>query len=412
LSLLLVLAPAALGVKPSENAGRRGTYQSRTSRPDYNYYVYVPRSYSEDNPAGLHLFFHGQGSQKGAASFDLWARDFLEPFNLIGINMQYMDGDNAKDASGKVASAIEAIMQTTADYKIIRGRGVVSSFSGGGIPHAMLVSDYAKMNVKRGTWPFNHCAPYDSNYRHSVKGLATMTWFLALGQNEWNLAGAGLGKSQTSRAEELFTEAAVGGCPDVYLKITKGKGHSISDADVADSARGFRRSDLAFCGFFCEEDFVERELESVVRDANRLELGLAAGAVRRLLAGEKISPELRKKAEFIGRRIDQRAEAVLKLSKELAENDALLCTYYGRIFAQQLKGHPRASELTKLLESARKNQKDTSWALELFARRLKDFFSSDGKLNPEAEGILKKVRTQAGENSLLGKMAGEFLELR
>src|SRR5258706_2689622 len=94
--------PARPAPKPSENAGRKGTYQAKTSRGGYNYYVCVPAAYSDENPAGLHLFFHGQNSQSAAPKFGTWPRSFLDPHNLIGINMQYEDGDNARDTEGKV----------------------------------------------------------------------------------------------------------------------------------------------------------------------------------------------------------------------------------------------------------------------------------------------------------------------
>ena len=64
--------------KPSENKGKPGTYQAKTSHEGCNYYVYVPKSYSDDNPAGLHLYFHGQGGQGGASGFGQWATQFLE----------------------------------------------------------------------------------------------------------------------------------------------------------------------------------------------------------------------------------------------------------------------------------------------------------------------------------------------
>jgi len=408
---LLALAPRAPGANPSENKGRRGTYLCQTSNPTYKYYACVPGSYSHENPAGLHLFFHGQGVP-GGPGFGAWKKHFLEPFNLIGINMHYTDGDNAKDTTGKVAAAIEAIQQTIADYKVIRGRGVVCSFSGGGLPHAMLVSKYAKRGTKRGAWPFNHSAAYGSNYRESVRGLVRMSWFLGLGSKEWNLAGAGLGRSQTSRAEELFREAANGGCPDIYLKITKDKGHSISEADRADSAKAFRRSDLAFCAFLYERDFPETELKSIVERANHLELGRPASALKALLANQKLDPDLRKKAERIKEQLDERVDAVIELAKQLAQDDPLLCGYYGRIFTQQLRRHPRAEELKKIIAPAKKREKSAASALSLFAKHLKDFFTSSGTLEPQSVPALKRVQTRAGESSLLGKMAGEFLTLQ
>ncbi|HUV39607.1 MAG TPA: hypothetical protein VMY39_08320 [Planctomycetota bacterium] len=407
---LLVLATVARAAEPSENRGRRGTYLCKTSDPACNYYVCVPESYSDDNPAGLHLFFHGQGGQGGAASFGLWSKDFLEPFNLIGINMQYTDGDNTKDPEGKVAAAVEAIRQTLADYKVIRGRGVVCSFSGGGVPHAMLVSQYAKRGTKPGDWPFNHSASYGSNYRGDVKGLVPMSWFLGLGGKEWNLANAGLGRTQTARTGELFAEAALGRCPDIYLKITKDKGHSISEADRVDSAKGFHRSDLAFCGFLYESDYPERELAPVVKSANALDLGRAASAVATLLKNDKLDAVLRAKAERVRDRIAARVDAVVAVAAVLAPSDEVLAEWYGRQFARQMKGHPREGELNKVLATVKMNERTARGLLAPFANVSK-FFTSDGRRVPEAAAGLKKTRSKVGPDSLLGKMADEFLTL-
>ena len=145
---------APLPPKPSPNAGKKGTYQVKTSKAGYNYYVCVPPGYAEENPAGLHLFFHGQNGQGGAPNFGQWAKHFLDKYNLIGINMQFEDGDNAKDTEGKVKAAQEALAQTIADYRIVAGRGVVSSFSGGGLPHALFYDGQAK-NGRSATWPFS-----------------------------------------------------------------------------------------------------------------------------------------------------------------------------------------------------------------------------------------------------------------
>jgi hypothetical protein len=91
--------------EPSANKGKRDKYQCHTSREGYDYWVCVPSSYSDDNPAGIHIYFHGQGGQKSAPHFGQWAENFLDTYNLIGINMQYQDGDNAKDTVGKTAAA-------------------------------------------------------------------------------------------------------------------------------------------------------------------------------------------------------------------------------------------------------------------------------------------------------------------
>ena len=129
-------------VKPSANAGKLGEYNAPTSVGDYSYHVHVPQGYSEQNPAGIHLFFSGQGGCSDNKWFGQWAKFFLEPFNLIGINMKYPDGDNMKNLEGKVKAAQEAIAQVEADYRIVIGRGAIASFSGGGMPHGMGDMDY------------------------------------------------------------------------------------------------------------------------------------------------------------------------------------------------------------------------------------------------------------------------------
>src|SRR5687767_4694481 len=96
-------APVAARVlPPSENAGRIGVYHAQTSHAQYAYWVYAPKSYSAENPAGLHLFFHGNGGQRSAKSnLGMWAPYFLEPGNLIGINMEFNDGSPHDDAENK-----------------------------------------------------------------------------------------------------------------------------------------------------------------------------------------------------------------------------------------------------------------------------------------------------------------------
>src|SRR5438552_3368116 len=100
------LTPATPGIaKPSANKGKIGQYQCHTSHPGYDYWVAVPSSYSDDNPAGLHVFFHGQSCPGTAEGLiPIWSKYESDPFNIIQVNMQYQDGDNEKDTEGKVAA--------------------------------------------------------------------------------------------------------------------------------------------------------------------------------------------------------------------------------------------------------------------------------------------------------------------
>lgn len=403
--------PAAAEEAPPSNKNRPGTYQVKTSHAGCNYYVCVPPSYSPDNPAGIHLFFHGQGGGGSAPNFGQWSKYFLEPYNLIGINMQYEDGDNAKDTGGKVEAAEEALRQVAADYKIVFGRGAAGCFSGGALPQQRLFEQY-KAHAAGGPapCPFNHASLYGSNYRGGLTRLPPMTWFIGLGSEEWNLAN--LGETQTDRAAELLAAALKGGCPDAYLKITKGKGHAVSDEDVRDSAAGFRRSDLLLAPFLCEADYPEAALAPIVKQANAQALGKAAAAVARAAAGAK-DAALKAKAEAIGKRIEARVDAILALARELADTDPVLCGYYGTLWARGLAAHPKAKDLKALLAEAEKrpNRKAALAAYGQFCTTFKHMFQSN-TLNPEAAAFLEDARAKAGEKSLLGKMAAEFLLLR
>ena len=52
-AVLLSAAPALAGPKPSENAGKTGSYKVSTANPTYFYWVHVPKTYNDDNPAGI-----------------------------------------------------------------------------------------------------------------------------------------------------------------------------------------------------------------------------------------------------------------------------------------------------------------------------------------------------------------------
>lgn len=391
--------------KPSANAGKAGTYMAKTSRPGCNYFVYVPKTYSADAPAGLHLFFHGQGGAGLARNIELWAPEFLEKFNLVGVNMYYEDGDNAKDTEGKVKAAREAVAQVLADYKIVAGRGAIGSFSGGGLPHAMYYDGEAKKG-RGAAWPFCHATLYSSNYRSkpAQQKSVPMSWTVAVGQAEWQLAG--LGADGVARVSELLADAAQGGCPDLYFKVIKGKEHVISPLEIAEASRVFRRSDLGHAPFVYAADFPSKDLRGAVEAANALQLGKAMGALEKAAAGDG--------AARLRAAIDARLKAVLALARELAETDPPLLQYYGELFARQLQGLPQAKELKDILQAAAK-AKGYARALgvpPLFQKSFRAFFGGNGLLAPGQAPLLERLKELAGESSAHGRMAADFLALQ
>lgn len=409
LALLAAGEPLPAAPAPSANAGRKGEYQADLKRfGNYKYWVHVPAAYADDNPAGIHLYFHGQNGQTGAQHFGQWAPHFLEPFNLIGINMQYLDGDNMKDTAGKVEAAQDAIAQTMADYKVVP-RGVVACFSGGGLPSGGL---YAKVGAGPPTaqWPFNQACLYGSNYRTGINNGFGMAWFIGLGGGEWTLAN--LGQTQTARFSDLLALEPKGGTPDTRLRIEKEKGHVISDADVAAAASQFRRSDLA-TGRFLHEPSWSGKARPIAALANSLQLGAAETALAKALKAATVDQDL----ERLKAKLDARVEAIFTLMPQLIAEDAVLASWYGGIFAAQLKGHPRAKELRDLLAAAGKDPaaRKQAQAREAFLKGWPGFLDGGGpQLQQPLKNapLLEQIAAAAGEKSLTGIMAREFLLLK
>ncbi len=312
-------------IAPSANKGRSGTYQVELGG-GYNYYVCVPASYSDSKPAGLHIFFHGQGGQGGAPNFDGWRGPFLEAYDLIGINMQYMDGDNGRDTQGKARAAHHALLQTMADYKIVVGRGVICSFSGGGMPHGTLANGYSRTRGR--DWPFCHSAIYSSNYWANAAQGCAMSWFVSVGTKEWGLATPTLGQVGTARTGDLYDALRHGGCSDIHFKITKDKGHTITAEEVAASATEFARSDLAFAPFLYLPDYGDKALSGPVRACAALALGPASAMLAKLKAKTGNPPELAAKIDALQSLVDARVARIQAVSTQLCADDPVLASYY------------------------------------------------------------------------------------
>jgi hypothetical protein len=398
---------------PSENQGKTGSYQCSTNDAKIKYWVYVPSSYSDKNPAGLSIFFHGQGSAGGASSFN--NRRYLEQFNLIGINMEYTDGDNLEDYGGKVKAAEQAVLQTMADYKVIHGRGAMASFSGGGIIHMLYFNQHAKGKVKRlaPQWSFCHNSLFGSNFWSPATGGVPMSWYIGLHENERNMGKPTLGASQTQRASELLEESIRGETFDVIFLYVKGEGHGIGARDVDVAMSQFRRTDLTRVPFIYLPDYPESQLANLAAALNSLEYGKAEMALKVIRGNAQMSPEIKAKADELQAKLTQRVEDVIALAKELADNDPILCQAYSKCLLAQFSGHPRAADLKAALTPGLK--KFSSGGL----KKIKDKFAKEapGMLNMDSgtvpfkhKGLLEQVVKSAGPSSQCGIMAQVFLD--
>lgn len=403
-------APAA-PVPPSANHGRLGNYQASTSIAAYNYYVCVPKSYDENHPAGLHLFFHGQNNQGAAKEWDRWQKPFLEPFDLIGINMEFTDGDNFRDQDNKVKATLEAIAQVNADYKIIAPRGAIVSFSGGGVIHAMLGDLHGR--TRSAQWPFCHSTSISSSYDRDPSLCVPMSWCVLIGTEEWSLFN--IGGNAVKRAAELYQASLKGGIPDIRFLATH-RGHTITESDLAASAACFAISDLAFGAFLYAPDYADKELRPIVEQANRQQPTAAGMTLGKLLAKPTLAPALRTRAEALQAMIDERQARIVTMLSTLPQSDPVLAAWYGPLLLAQLKGHAQEKELKGALMAAAKNPETqaTLTAHAELARQFSSLFGPGGN-NPgvvaDKRPLLSALAPHLPATSRDGIMVAELLAL-
>ena len=407
--------PEPWAVTPSANAGRTGAYKASTRYAGCDYQVCVPSTYSVDNPAGVHLFFHGQNGQQWSHDFGRWKKHLLEPFNLIGINMHYEDGDNAKDTETKVMAAQQAVAQICADYKVIVPRGVVSSFSGGGLPHGLTAEKYA--SVRGARWPFTLSALYGSNYWKDASLGVPMAWYIAVGSDEWNMGKPSLGQSALARAGELYRAGARSGGPDLFVQVTAGKGHTIEDRDAELAAKLFALSDLAFTPCIYVPDYTDKELKElrpVVELANAVKTGAASAALAKLLAKPGLAEPVQAAATRLHARLATRLDAVAAMVARLAEEDAVRAAYYGPLLLAQLKGAAQEKDARAALAAAAKTGGKVLAAHAEFAKLVPEAFGPGGAGPtplPTAVERLTLLAPVLGERSQSGQVAAAIIAL-
>ena len=407
-------APAAAQgpgrLAPSANRGRTGTYRADTANPAYHYWVCVPSTYSAERPAGLYIFFHGQFNSNGADNF--WvAGGMLEAHNLVGINMEYTDGNYLQDAPGKLAAAEQAVLQTMADYKIVQGRGVMASFSGGGIIHNAYFNRHGAGGPRAMSpaWCFCTNALYSTNYRGPAGG--GWNWLVCLHEEERMLAG--LGTSQTRVAADVLRESLAGGAAEAVFFYAKGLGHGVTDRDTAWASRMFGRTDLAIAPFVYAADYPEPPLAPAVTALGRLAYGPAEAALKKLVAAPQTPAELRAKAEKLLTAMSERADRIVAMGKGLAADDPILCAAYARLIIPQFTGHSRRDDVQAAfgpgVQRFTKERLATvkEWFLSA-APGLVDLAS--GKVSPAHRESLARTIAAAGKESEVGRMAQALLD--
>jgi hypothetical protein len=398
-------AEAPIVAKPSVNQGRIGIYQAETTMPGCSYYVDA-NAYVPEQPAGLYLFFHGQNGQDGAKWFGPTETSLLRPHNLIGINMCYADGDNGKDTAGKVKAAKLAIAQVIADYRIVVGRGVVASFSGGGMPLGLW---WTRDGAKAGTadFPFTHVSLYSSNFRAAIADTSRTSWFISVGTEEWTLAN--LGESQCKAVTAVYQCATRKGTIDHDFMISA-KGHTIPDEEVARSAAIFGRSDLTLGPILGACEAATPAMQKYVEGANAHAIGATLAALDSALAKKDIDPANATALTAMKSRLETRVAAMTALVERLAVEDPVLAGYYGRQFAAFLGMHEAAKALSKRVSEISKTAEANACAkahgafIDVFPK----LFTGAQSLDGDHKKLLAQLAAIGPRNSLMARMCREF----
>lgn len=415
---------------PSENKGRRGEYSVDTPQPNVSYFVCVPDTYSDTNPAGIHVHFHGSGGDwKSAEKFGQWKKTFLERFNLIGINMQvkpeaYSDKNFTSETGVELLE--KAINQVAADYKIITGRGVISSFSGGGLFHGDYIVKHSD------NCHFNHSAAYSSNFVAKPKETPQMSWIVTVGRDEWLYQGIPLGITQTQLFDRLLKNNKKG-CKDILFKTMVGKTHTVANEEIEASAEIFYRSDLFLSPYVYEADFSSDKIIPLAKKANALRYGEVIEGIDKLLKKET-DTDCAAMANRLKDLTISRMQNSLELLKKLSETDIVISMYYGEILLKNCAKTSMQKDVKAVLSAIKKKKefKRAQEADKLFAKNFNNFFmptegmevtedgkiiakkqphgNVTGKINPEQMKVLQQIRDSISVQSQIGSMVTEFLQ--
>jgi len=222
---------------------------------------------------------------------------------------------------------------------------------------ALMGERYGK--TRSPQWPFCHSTSISSSYDRDPSLCAPMSWCVVIGTQEWGLFN--IGSMAVKRTAELYQATAKGGSPDIRFFVS-GKGHTISDQDLAASAASFAISDLAYSAFIYAPDYPDNDLRTIVEQANHQQPAAAQADLGKLLARPALPEPVRIRAQGLRALIDRRLASVAAMAAELMTSDPALATWYCPLLIAQLKGDAREKALSTALLAAGKG-KDFQGAL-------------------------------------------------
>ncbi len=397
-------------LSPSENKGRMGQYTVSTPIKECNYHVYVPQNYSDDKPAGIFIFVHGTGSAADNKNFRL-SKIFLDNLHMIGIHMQFLDGRPSVNCSEKIKASEYAVAQVQEDYKIIPGRGVISSFSEGGYWQHMYFNVYKDKMAPDKQWPFMHHHVMSANWSRPTADKTFMSYYIACG----NPKKPGGGDNGIGYMNPLYAMTIKAETQQTFYSMSKNQGHAPYKEDFIESVEQFKIIDVIKAPFLYEPDWSGKELAQIAAQANVRNFQTALKALEKVEGNKTTNKE---KARLLKGKIEQRINEVCSMANELLLKDIILTENYMPIILKQLGSLPQGKILADSWNAARKSA-SYKRAIELNYSFRNEFVNLMGinykKLDygvvyDQYIPLLRECVQVAGEKSQLGKMAVKLIE--
>ncbi len=391
-------------LSPSENAGRIGLYQVPIGTGDQCYTVYAPSTYSETAPAGLYVYLHGMRSAESAKAVP--NKDLCDQLNLIGISPSYPNLDLNESQAPRSEIVRQAIRQVCKDYRILLGRGIISSFSAGGAVHGQLYQD-AK-GIHGPDYPFNLSMTFGSSWRGGAQGpINGCAWLFSVGSDEYQTSGRG--SRMLACSTNRFNSVLKGSVPEVFFRIIKNGGHKVHRETFTDAIAAFKRTELAVSPILCTEGLPKNKtLQKAVHQANSLQLGAAIKTIQKILKKDADTP-IGLSAKHLQVKIEERVKAQHTLVDELSTVDTHLATWYCTTFSKQQKGMESAKELKGRLKSMKKDYSTSLKAYMILAKNLNTIFAQGCSIDGKNEKTLNQIKDILKDSSLLVPQIKEFL---
>lgn len=391
-----------------EPTGQPGRYTVATSVPGFVYHVSADEGYNAMDGWGIQLMLRGKNASM-ADAWQFWEENILVSQRLVGVSMMFDETkqDVSYSDEAMIRAAMEAFAEVHKAYKTLPGRGslVVT------LNNSVADTFFKQMRRQSLRSMANHIALYNVSLDQPLKAEPGLTITFIMNSNGWNRRGnfAPTGPVAAGNLGQWIEQRRAS--PDAELMTGSNKRFAINKEDIAESAKGFQRSDLAFCGFVQPAAFTDPQVSRAATAANQ-SLGRALKLIENLESRDNLKPEAGAELTYLKQVIDARAAITVEVAKKTATQDALLTAYYLPHWQKRLEGHPAATELQSL-EPDKAKVKHAAKVRAALGRVLQDVAKipeKDKAAKAQAASLLQQIVEAAEEGSLSHRSASGVAE--